>query len=86
MNLLPEVHGTWPQDRENMIRTIKVFLGLDPDEQTLFRVGRRLGLFNGLADLKNHGRRQLAEQNLHQLGIDSENCDDFLDEMVRRFV
>jgi len=86
MNLLPEVHGTLPQDRDRMITALLEFLNLSREEQLVYRVGRRLGLFDGLQDLQNGERRWLAEQNVHQLGATSQNCDVLLDDLVRRFV
>ena len=86
MNLLPEVDGKLPRDRQRLQQVIRDFLKLAPQEQTLYRIGRRLGLFNGLKDLADGDRRRLAEQNLRLLGIDSGNCDRILEEMVRRFV
>lgn len=86
MNLLPEVDGELPRDRQRLQQAIRDFLELAPREQTLYQVGRRLGLFNGLKDLADCDRRRLAEQNLRLLGIDSKNCDRILEELVRRFV
>ncbi len=86
MNLLPEVHGTLPRDRERMITTLLEFLELPEGEQLLYRVGRRVGLFEGIKDLRNGGRRRLGEQHVHQLGVTSQNCDDVLYDLVRRFV
>ncbi|MBN1498316.1 MAG: radical SAM protein [Spirochaetes bacterium] len=50
MNLLEDVEGTLPGDKERMLGTIDRFLGMDPDAQESFIVGRRIGRFRTLSD------------------------------------
>ena len=86
LNLLPEVNGMLPGDADRMTRAVRDFLVLPPDERTLFQVGRRLGIFAGLGDLEDTGRRALVSHNLRRLGVTEQNCDEILDELMRRFV
>jgi len=51
MNLLEEVGGKLPGDREKMIGVIDRFLGMETDDRESFIVGRRLGRYGGLSDL-----------------------------------
>ncbi|HEY9074119.1 MAG TPA: radical SAM protein, partial [Desulfobaccales bacterium] len=62
LNLLPEVEGTLPQDQGRMLAVIESFLKLNPEEQCLYQVGRRTGVFNGLGDLEDPFRRRRAEE------------------------
>lgn len=50
MNLLEDIEGTLPGDRERMLGTIDRFLGMGRDEQESFIVGRRIGRYRTLAD------------------------------------
>jgi hypothetical protein len=86
LNLLPEVDGRLPEDRDNMIAVLRAFLALQPEEQRLFQVGGRMGLFGCLSDLDDDKRRTIAQHNLEQLGITADNCDQVLDDLMRRFV
>jgi len=86
LNLLPEVQGRLPDDREKMTSVLRGFLTLQPKDQRLFQVGRRMGLFGRLRDLDDKNRRTVAEHNCHQLGINADNCDQILDDLMRRFV
>ncbi len=50
MNLLEDIEGALPGDRERMLGTIDRFLGMDHDEQETFIVGRRIGRYRTLSD------------------------------------
>ena len=53
INLLPEVEGKLPEDREEMLAVINRFQLLKPWERENFKLGRRLGIYNRLDDLNN---------------------------------
>jgi radical SAM superfamily enzyme YgiQ (UPF0313 family) len=59
LNLLEEVQGKLPEDKEAMIASIDRFLALSDDEKDLFQLGRRLGVFRTPDDLERspHGGR-----------------------------
>ncbi len=86
LNLLPEVEGTLPEDQGRMIAAVETFLRLSPEEQCLFQVGRRTGLFNGLSDLEDPFRRSRAEEIVRKNEITPENVDGVIEELMRRFV
>lgn len=50
MNLLEDVAGQLPGDRERMLDTIDRFLGMPPADKESFIVGRRIGRYRSLAD------------------------------------
>jgi len=52
LNLLEEVQGKLPEDKEAMIASIDRFLALSDDEKDLFQLGRRLGAFRTPDDLE----------------------------------
>ncbi|MBN2159467.1 MAG: radical SAM protein [Spirochaetes bacterium] len=50
MNLLEDVEGTLPGDRERMLDVIDGFLGMNQDDRESFIVGRRIGRYRYLSD------------------------------------
>ncbi len=66
-NLLQEVEGKLPEDKEKMLVVIERFQSLTPSERQIYRIGRRAGYYNGLDDLKDAGRRSAVEQMIERL-------------------
>lgn len=59
MNLLEEVEGRLPEDKERMLRVIDRYFKLSPDQRLVYRMGRRAGIYRGtddLADPKTYAR------------------------------
>ena len=84
-NLLPEVEGVLPRDQGRMLAAVENFLSLNQEEQMVYQVGRRTGIFHGLEDLQDPGRRRLAEETIWKNRITPENVDDLMAELMRRF-
>ncbi len=88
MNLLGDLEGQLPGDKDRLLAMCDRFLGLDEGEQRLYQVARRAGLVNGLDDLEDPGIRARAEAVLADLvrsygpGRLEEACRD----MMLRFV
>ncbi len=53
MNLLEEVTGRLPQDKEKMLDVIRRYQELDPCDRLIYRVGRRGGTYRSTDDLKD---------------------------------
>jgi len=75
-NLLQEVEGKLPQDKERMLAVIDRFLSLSAEERTNFRIGRRAGVYIRLDDLKDPQKREAVERIIHRLGRDGNQIDD----------
>lgn len=86
LNLLGEVEGQLPQDQSKMLAALDRFLALPPWEQTVFQVGRRMGVFATLDDLEQPERRARAETACRQYGITPENVDAVIDALMRQFI
>jgi len=61
-NLLEEVEGKFPEDKEKMLAVIDEYLALPPDDRLLFRLGRRGGSLRSLREIKNPVTRFRLEQ------------------------
>lgn len=61
LNLLQEVRGALPKDKERMLAAINDFLALPIHEKELFQVGARLGWFGELEDMRDSARRRRVE-------------------------
>ncbi len=66
-NLLMEVEGTFPRDRDYMLGVIDRYLQMPEEERLLFRIGRRLGHFRLLDDLQDQRAHQAAEEAVDEL-------------------
>jgi hypothetical protein len=53
LNLLEEVQGKLPGDRERLLGVIDRFFSLPPEERMIFRLGRRMGVYRRLDDLSD---------------------------------
>lgn len=66
-NLLQEVEGKLPEDKQKMLACIDRFRSLPAEERANFRVGRRVGIYSELDDLYDFRKRAVVEQAIHQL-------------------
>jgi radical SAM superfamily enzyme YgiQ (UPF0313 family) len=57
LNLLEEVEGTLPEDKERILGIIDRYLGLGDEDRLLFQLGRRGGALRTLDDLEQPGIR-----------------------------
>jgi hypothetical protein len=86
LNLFSEIDGTLPVDKERMIRPIREFLALDPEDQMLFCIGRRTHRISRVSDLSDLQKRKSAEQVCTELGATLENMDQLIDALMQRFI
>ncbi|PLY00246.1 MAG: radical SAM protein [Desulfuromonas sp.] len=86
LNLLQEVEGTLPEDKEKMTAPLRRFLALAEDEQLLYMVGRRSGIFSRLDDLHDAELRRHAENCRSAHRVTRQNIDEFTLEMMQRFI
>ena len=86
VNLIPEVEGRLPEDKEKMLAAIRWFLDLSEEEQMIYRVGRRTGIIKNAAGLTDSSRRERAVRFMKENGIDASNIDAVIDEILKRFI
>lgn len=86
LNLLQEVEGRLPDDREQITAPIRRFLAMPADKQLDYIVGRRSGVFSRLEDLDDPELLRQVEKIRMEYRVNLENVNDFMAEMVRRFI
>jgi hypothetical protein len=86
LNLFQEVEGRLPDDQERMRAPIQKFLAMTGEEQLLYIVGRRAGVFSRLEDLHDPVLAGHAEKIRTDNRINLDNVDDFTAEMIKRFI
>ncbi len=67
LNLLEEVEGTLPQDKQRLLDLVDRYLNLPEAERLLFQLGRRGGALRTLDDLQNPVVRMRLEEARHQI-------------------
>jgi hypothetical protein len=87
MNLLEEVTGKLPEDKEKMLAVIRKYEKLPDSERLIFRVGRRGGAYRSTDDLQRDSSsydkiRRLVEEVKDQGGEDG--LEAFLSELADR--
>jgi len=75
-NLLQEIEGKLPEDKEKMLAIIDRFQSLSPEEKQNFIIGRRVGIYNQLDDLYSLPKREAVEQVMHRLSQGSNQVDE----------
>lgn len=86
LNLLQEVTGRLPAEREAIMDPLKRFLAMSEREQIIFMVGRRSGIFRSLEEVKDTRLWGQAEQRVTTNSVTAENVDEFTAQMVSRFI
>jgi biotin synthase-like enzyme len=71
LNLLSEVEGKLPQDKEKMLAIINRYLALPFSERVNFQLGRRAGFYERLDELQDAYKHEKVEQIIKR--IESEN-------------
>jgi hypothetical protein len=78
INLLQEVEGKLPEDKDKMLAVISRFQALSPEEKANFKLGRRLGIYNRIDDMSDAFRYDEVKQTIDRLGQDSKGVSDEL--------
>ena len=75
-NLLQEIEGKLPQDKERMLAIINRFQELSAEERANFKVGRRAGIYSQLDDLYDLRKHEVVDQLVYQLTQGGNEVDD----------
>jgi hypothetical protein len=86
LNLFEEIDGVLPADHQHMIAVVQRFLAMAPEEQVLYQIGRRTGLFRRLDDCRDPQLRRQALGYVEQWMVTPDNVDRICAELVKRFI
>jgi hypothetical protein len=75
-NLLQEVEGKLPDDKEKMLSIIDRFQALPPEERANFRIGRRARIYTSLDELNDARKHSVVEQIINELNHDNGDLED----------
>jgi len=89
MNLLEEVKGKLPEDKERMLEVIRGYQALPDKDRLIYRIGRRGGAYGSTEDLKRdpvtYGKiKSLYEDIEGREGI--EGVERFISDMANRYI
>jgi radical SAM superfamily enzyme YgiQ (UPF0313 family) len=65
-NLLEELEGEFPRDKERVIGVIDRFFRLSTEERMIFRLGRRMGIYRRLDDMADISVYRRLDEILHR--------------------
>ncbi len=86
LNLFEDLEGKMPQDKDRMLAILDEFLGMKPEKQDVYRIGRRIGLFSSLKDLADSKKLSQVEHLCEANGIESDNIDAVLYGLMQSFI
>jgi hypothetical protein len=87
LNLLEELNGKLPEDKERLLGIIERYFSLPDDERLVYRIGRRIGAYRGLTDLSDEAMykrvRGIIDQYRNQ---DTDQLDKDLLKIMNRYI
>jgi biotin synthase-like enzyme len=87
LNLLEELHGKLPEDQGRLLEIIDGFFSLPDDERLVYRIGRRMGAYRGLADLSDEGMYKKVKSIIDQYSSQDRNqLDNELLKIMNRYI
>ncbi|MDH3896136.1 MAG: radical SAM protein, partial [Deltaproteobacteria bacterium] len=87
MNLLEEISGTLPDDKEKMLSVADRYLVLPERERLIYKVGRWGGAYRSLDDLEDSVLRAKIEKVIHQWNLEATGqVDEMIKEMADRYI
>jgi hypothetical protein len=85
-NLLPEIEGQLPGDKARLLGVIARFQGMSQPERDNYKLGRRLGVYNELDDMKDTYHHAAVAAALERLEAAGNDLDEVLWKLMERFV
>ena len=85
VNLIQELDGKLPDDRDKMLAALQWYLNLQDNDQLLFRVGRRTGIMNSIEDFYDSDLLESVNRICDQYDISPDNIDDVIRKLMNKF-
>ena len=73
LNLLEEIQGKLPEDKDSMLAVIDRYLALPDEERLRYRVGRRMGHYRSLDDLSEPAARRRIQEIIEEARSSGKN-------------
>ncbi|MFB0532719.1 MAG: radical SAM protein [Desulfatiglandales bacterium] len=88
MNLLEEIKGKLPEEKENMLCVIEKYQDLPESDRTIYRIGRRMGLYSSTDDLhRDQGTYNKIKGLVSELSAKGpDEIERFINEMADQYV
>jgi hypothetical protein len=87
MNLLEEISGTLPDDKEKMLSVADRYLDLEEEERIIYKVGRWGGAYRSVDDLRDPELRGKIEQVIHQWNLEtSTQVEEIIKEIADQYI
>ena len=75
VNLLAEVEGKMPEDKQECLKVVNKYLSLPQEERLNFRLGRRMGYYESLADLADGHKHYKVGEVIKHIKADGESVE-----------
>ena len=86
-NLIEEIQGKLPEEKEKLLGILDRFQKLTPEERANFRVGRRAGVYSRLDDLNDARKHEIVEQIIKRLSPGNGQVDEgVIYSLMERFI
>ena len=85
-NLLYEINGKLPLERQKMLDRIDEFLHLPENDRLLFQLGRRMGYFHYLSELQSPARRNYVGLFYSKLSVTPANIDRIIEQHTADYI
>ena len=86
-NLLQEVEGQLPQDKEKMLGHIDRYLAMSDEDRLFFRLGRRMGYYSDLEDFSTRlYKREKIAQIISGMRSKGEDIEEAILDLKKRFL
>lgn len=86
LNLLPEIEGKMPEDKEKCLNIINRYLSLPDEERLNFRLGRRAGYYEKLADLNDSYKHYAVAEAIRRIRAEGEDVDKVIFNLKNRSI
>jgi radical SAM superfamily enzyme YgiQ (UPF0313 family) len=87
LNLLEELNGKLPEDKDSLLEIIDRYFSLSDDERLVYMIGRRIGTYRGLADLSDESMYKKVRSIIDQYSTqDRDQLDNDLLKIMNRYI
>ncbi len=86
LNLLEDVNGKLPEDKQKMLAVIDRYLCLPAEERERFCLGRRTGYYRTMDDMQNESLNSSVERSYKQLQNKGITVDQYVKELMLQFI